>query len=149
MDQLSLMANEAEAYAYGTKNATEEQVKVKKEAAPKRATSVEEKAAPATVKKEAAPKKAAPVEEKAVPATAKKEATPKKAAPVEEKAAPAAEAPAPVEVMTHQPRRSVAFIGSECYPFVKTGGYELAVTKPTSPVSFALRNDAEDKERCV
>ena len=27
--QLSLMANEAEAYAYGTKNATEEQVKVK------------------------------------------------------------------------------------------------------------------------
>lgn len=29
MDQLSLMANEAEAYAYGTKNATEEQVKVK------------------------------------------------------------------------------------------------------------------------
>ena len=29
MDQLSLMANEAEAYAYGTKNATAEQVKVK------------------------------------------------------------------------------------------------------------------------
>ena len=29
MDQLVLMANEAEAYAYGTKNATEEQVKVK------------------------------------------------------------------------------------------------------------------------
>ena len=26
---------------------------------------------------------------------------------------------------------------------------ELAVTKPTSPVSFALRNDAEDKERIV
>lgn len=24
---------------------------------------------------------------------------------------------------------------------------ELAVTKPTSPISFALRNDAEDKER--
>ena len=29
MDQLSLMANEAEAYAYGTRNATEEQVAVK------------------------------------------------------------------------------------------------------------------------
>ena len=29
MDQLSLMANEAEAYAYGTKNATTEQVAVK------------------------------------------------------------------------------------------------------------------------
>ena len=26
---------------------------------------------------------------------------------------------------------------------------ELAVTKPTSPVSFALRNDAEDKERIL
>ena len=95
---------------------------MKKEAAPKKAAPVEEKAAPATVKKEAAPKKAAPVEEKAAPAAAKKEAAPKKAAPVEEKAAPAAEAPAPVKVMTHQPRRSVAFIGSECYPFVKTGG---------------------------
>ena len=94
----------------------------KKEAAPKKAAPVEEKAAPAAVKKEAAPKKAAPVEEKAAPAAAKKEAAPKKAAPVEEKAAPAAEAPAPVKVMTHQPRRSVAFIGSECYPFVKTGG---------------------------
>ena len=31
MDQLSLMANEAEAYAYGTKNATAEQVAVKAE----------------------------------------------------------------------------------------------------------------------
>ena len=29
MDQLSLMANEAEAYVYGTRNATEEQVAVK------------------------------------------------------------------------------------------------------------------------
>ena len=26
---------------------------------------------------------------------------------------------------------------------------ELAVTKPTSTVSFALRNDAEDKERIL
>ena len=26
---------------------------------------------------------------------------------------------------------------------------ELAITKPTSPVSFALRNDAEDKERIM
>ena len=94
----------------------------KKEAAPKKAAPVEEKAAPATAKKETAPKKAASVEEKAAPAAAKKEAAPKKAASVEEKATPAAEAPAPVEVMAHQPRRSVAFIGSECYPFVKTGG---------------------------
>ena len=34
--------------------------------------------------------------------------------PIEE-----APAPAPVDL---GPRRSVAFIGSECYPFVKTGG---------------------------
>ena len=36
-------------------------------------------------------------------------------------AAPPAEEPA-VEVFSDLPRRSVAFIGSECHPFVKTGG---------------------------
>ena len=43
-------------------------------------------------------------------------------APAEEEVsaeeAPAEEAPAPMP----EPRRSIAFIGSECYPFVKTGG---------------------------
>ena len=105
-----------------------------------------EKAAPAPVKKEAAPKKEAPVEEKAAPdvekaapAPAKKEAAPKKAAASKKKAAPVVEEPAPVEqaapveaappaaepaveVFSDLPRRSVAFIGSECHPFVKTGG---------------------------
>ena len=105
-----------------------------------------EKAAPAPVKKEAAPKKEAPVEEKAAPAAekaapapAKKEAAPKKAAASKKKAAPVVEEPAPVEqaapveaappaeepaveVFSDLPRRSVAFIGSECHPFVKTGG---------------------------
>ena len=105
-----------------------------------------EKAAPAPAKKEAAPKKAAPVEEKAAPAAekaapapAKKEAAPKKAAASKKKAAPVVEEPAPVEqaapveaappaeepaveVFSDLPRRSVAFIGSECHPFVKTGG---------------------------
>ncbi len=105
-----------------------------------------EKAAPAPVKKEAAPKKEAPVEEKAAPAAekaapapAKKEAAPKKAAAFKKKAAPVVEEPAPVEqaapveaappaeepaveVFSDLPRRSVAFIGSECHPFVKTGG---------------------------
>ena len=118
----------------------------KKEAAPKKAAPVEEKAAPAAAKKEAAPKKAAPVEEKATPAAekaapapAKKEAAPKKAAASKKKAAPVVEEPAPVEqaapveaappaeepaveVFSDLPRRSVAFIGSECHPFVKTGG---------------------------
>ena len=118
----------------------------KKEAAPKKEAPVEEKAAPAVekaapapVKKEAAPKKEAPVEEKAAPAPAKKEAAPKKAAASKKKAAPVVEEPAPVEqaapveaappaeepaveVFSDLPRRSVAFIGSECHPFVKTGG---------------------------
>ena len=118
----------------------------KKEAAPKKEAPVEEKAAPAPAKKEAAPKKAAPVEEKATPAAekaapapAKKEAAPKKAAASKKKAAPVVEEPAPVEqaapveaappaeepaveVFSDLPRRSVAFIGSECHPFVKTGG---------------------------
>ena len=119
-----------------------------KKAAPleEKAAPAVEKAAPAPVKKEAAPKKAAPVEEKAAPdvekaapAPAKKEAAPKKAAASKKKAAPVVEEPAPVEqaapveaappaeepaveVFSDLPRRSVAFIGSECHPFVKTGG---------------------------
>ncbi len=124
----------------------------KKEAAPKKEAPVEEKAAPAPAKKEAAPKKEAPVEEKAAPdvekaapapakkeTAPKKEAAPKKAAASKKKAAPVVEEPAPVEqaapveaappaeepaveVFSDLPRRSVAFIGSECHPFVKTGG---------------------------
>ena len=119
-----------------------------KKAAPveEKATPAVEKAAPAPAKKEAAPKKEAPVEEKAAPAAekaapapAKKEAAPKKAAASKKKAAPVVEEPAPVEqaapveaappaeepaveVFSDLPRRSVAFIGSECHPFVKTGG---------------------------
>ena len=71
----------------------------------------------------------------------------------EEPAAPAAEAPQPdieVEIVEEaeplpQPRRSVAFIGSECYPFVKTGGlgdvmYALprALTKQNCDVKVIL-----------
>ena len=119
-----------------------------KKAAPveEKAAPAAEKAAPAPAKKEAAPKKEAPVEEKATPAAekaapapAKKEAAPKKAAASKKKAAPVVEEPAPVEqaapveaappaeepaveVFSDLPRRSVAFIGSECHPFVKTGG---------------------------
>ena len=50
---------------------------------------------------------------------------PAKAEPVEEpKVEPQAEAveDAAPETVCTTPRRSVAFIGSECYPFVKTGG---------------------------
>ena len=95
------------------------------------------------VRKRAPAKKAAPVSEP-VPAAEKPlspEAEPVAPAPVAAEApvaepVPAAEAapvaePAPVEAAAAetpaapelpQPRRSVAFIGSECYPFVKTGG---------------------------
>ena len=126
---------------------TKKEAAPKKEApVEEKAAPAVEKAAPAPAKKETAPKKAAPVEEKAAPAVekaapapAKKEAAPKKAAASKKKAAPVVEEPAPVEqaapveaappaeepaveVFSDLPRRSVAFIGSECHPFVKTGG---------------------------
>ena len=72
-------------------------------------------AAPAPVEAPSAP----PVEE-AAPAV---EAAPV-AEPVVETVEAQAEAPAPeTETLPlPEPRRSIAFIGSECYPFVKTGG---------------------------
>ena len=120
--------------------------------AAKKAEPAAEKAAPAAKKAEPAAEKAAPVAKKAEPAAekaapaAKKAAKPaaKKAKPAAKKAAPApateepkpvVEEPKPVEQEPVQPkeeapmeqpyvtpRRSIAFIGSECHPFVKTGG---------------------------
>ena len=78
---------------------------------------------PAAKKAKPAAKKAAteakkPVAEEAKPA----EPVAEVAAPVaEQPAAPVAE-PAPAQPQYDIPRRSVAFIGSECHPFVKTGG---------------------------
>ena len=83
-----------------------------------------------------APAKKAPAKKSAAKAPAKKPAAKKTAArkkavkteaPVAEPAAEAvpAELPVveePVAETADTPRRSVAFIGSECYPFVKTGG---------------------------
>ena len=93
-----------------------------KEEAPKKTT--KKATAKKTTKKAAAAKKEAPVkeepkvEETVAPEVEKKvEVEPEvvvQETPVEE-----APAPAPVDL---GPRRSVAFIGSECYPFVKTGG---------------------------
>ena len=79
----------------------------------------EKKAAP---KKQCAPRKkkdevkAEPAVEE-VPVT--EPAAAEEPAPVAEEAAPAVEE---VKEEYYSPRRSVAFIGSECYPFVKTGG---------------------------
>ena len=101
-----------------------------KKPAVKKAAAEESAKAPETVVVEAPVAEAAPA-----PAAAPvEEAAPAVAEAVEEvsvvEAAPAEtvevqpEAPAP-ETQTEslpEPRRSVAFIGSECYPFVKTGG---------------------------
>ena len=90
------------------------------------------KAKPAPRAKKAAPKakaekaeKKKPVKKAAEPVEAVKEEAPKAEAaePVQEQtpAAEPAEAAVPEEFPA-TPRRSVVFIGSECYPFVKTGG---------------------------
>ena len=123
----------------------------KAEPAVKKAEPAAKKAEPAAKKAEPAAKKAEPVAKKAEPAAKKAKPAAKKAKPAAKKAAPApaAEAPkpavqetapaveeakpvvqesvqmekeVPMEPQYVSPRRSVAFIGSECHPFVKTGG---------------------------
>ena len=130
-------ANTTKAAAEKTAEAVKEPKKTAAKTAAKKTTAkkTEEKA---PVKKTTGTKKAAPtpvVEEvKAAPVAApvaapapaveevKAEPVAAPAPAVEEvKAEPVAEA-APAEPEMPQPRRSVAFIGSECYPFVKTGG---------------------------
>ena len=103
---------------------------VKKEAPAAKDAEPAKKAAPAA--KEAEPaKKAASTAKKSTPAkktasTRKKAASadkPKAKAPVvEQESTPVVAEPAPVMETPNLPRRSVAFIGSECHPFVKTGG---------------------------
>ncbi|HIV22042.1 MAG TPA: glycogen/starch synthase, partial [Candidatus Scatomorpha stercorigallinarum] len=81
-----------------------------------------EEAAP--VAEEAAPvaEESAPVAEESAPVAEETAPVVEEAAPVVEEAAPVAEETAPGYEMANLPRRSVAFIGSECHPFVKTGG---------------------------
>ena len=112
----------------------------------KKPASAAKKAAPAAEKpaekkpaaRKSASKKTAPVVEDVAPVVAEtapvveaapvvEEAPAVAAAPAAVEAAPAEEAAAveeaqPVFDMSTLPRRSVAFIGSECHPFVKTGG---------------------------
>ena len=113
-----------------------------KKAAPKKeakapAKKAAEKKTPAkkTVKK-AAPKKAEEVKKEAVIAEEAKEAAEEIKEEIKEEIQPAAEEAIQAEIAAKEeaqeeaapeeplpePRRSVAFIGSECYPFVKTGG---------------------------
>ena len=112
----------------------------------KKPASAAKKAAPAAEKpaekkpaaRKSASKKTAPAVEDAAPVAAEtapvveaapvvEEAPAVAAEPAAVEAAPAEEAAAveeaqPVFDMSTLPRRSVAFIGSECHPFVKTGG---------------------------
>ena len=117
-------------------------VKAEKPAAKKAEPAVKAEK-PAAKKAEPAAKAEKPVAEKAEPAAKAEKPTAKKTKPAAKKAKPAAkkaapapvqEAPAPAEEPVRpveeapveeayvSPRRSVAFIGSECHPFVKTGG---------------------------
>ena len=116
----------------------EETAPVTKEPAPvvEEASPVAKEPAPAVeetapVAKEPAPvvEEAAPVAKEPAPAVEETAPVTKEPAPVVEEAAPVAKEPTPIaeeapalEVRTDLPRRSVAFIGSECHPFVKTGG---------------------------
>lgn len=79
------------------------------------------KKAPAEKKAPSPGRKKASAEKTAAPAV-EKPAAAEKPAPVEEKPAPVKEVSAPVNEIANLPRRSIAFIGSECHPFVKTGG---------------------------
>ena len=103
----------------------EETAPVVEEAAPvvEEAAPVVEETAPvveetAPVVEETAPvvvENVAPIVEETAPVV-------EETAPVVEETAPVVEETAPVFDISTLPRRSVAFIGSECHPFVKTGG---------------------------
>lgn len=108
-----------------------------KKAASKKTAPVVENVAPiveeaAPVVEETAPvvEEAAPVVEETAPVVEEnvapivEETAPvvEETAPVVEETAPVVEETAPVFDISTLPRRSVAFIGSECHPFVKTGG---------------------------
>ena len=117
-------AEEAAPAAEKTEATATEPAPVEEKAAP-----VVEETVPATEKTETVVKKRTSTRKKAAPAAKKAESSPKKTTSTKKKAAPIVEEPAPVveetttiNVMSDLPRRSVAFIGSECHPFVKTGG---------------------------
>ena len=103
--------------------------KTTKKATAKKTTKKATTAKKATVKKETPVKEEPKVEETVTPEVEKKvEVEP-------EVVVQETPAPAPVDL---GPRRSVAFIGSECYPFVKTGG--LGDVMSALPKSLAKLN---------
>lgn len=111
---------------------------------PKATEKVVAKTAPATSKKTTAAKTTTTSKKTTTKSTAKKAVTPKtKTAATEKKVAQPKKVveKVPVEetkLIDLGPRRSVAFIGSECYPFVKTGG--LGDVMSALPKSLAKLN---------
>ena len=117
-------ADQADAEKAPAKKTTRTRKAAAKKAEAPAAEEVKVEAAPAVeeVKAEAAPA----AEEVKAEAPAAEEV--KVEAPVVEEAAPA-------EPELPQPRRSIAFIGSECYPFVKTGGLgDVMYALPKAPI---------------
>ena len=96
----------------------EEDAPVVEEAAPvvEEAAPVAEEPAPVVEETTPMVEEAAPAEEE--PAPVEEETAPS----VEEDVSPVVEEVKPMYEMSNLPRRSIAFIGSECHPFVKTGG---------------------------
>lgn len=142
---------EAEPKKETAKKTATKKATTKKTTAAKKTTATKTAAKTETVKEEAPKKttKKATAKKTTKKATAaKKETVKKEELKVEETVAPEVEkkvepevvvqekpAPAPVDL---GPRRSVAFIGSECYPFVKTGG--LGDVMSALPKSLAKLN---------
>jgi len=144
---------EAEPKKETAKKTATKKATTKKTTVAKKTTAKKSAAKTETVKEEAPKKttKKATTKKTTKKATATKKETVKKEEPkVEETVAPEVEkkvevepevvvqetpAPAPVDL---GPRRSVAFIGSECYPFVKTGG--LGDVMSALPKSLAKLN---------
>ena len=81
-----------------------------------------EETAPAAEETAPVAEEPAPVAEETAPVAEETAPVAEETAPAAEEAAPVAEETAPGYEMANLPRRSVAFIGSECHPFVKTGG---------------------------
>ena len=103
----------------------EETAPVVEEAAPvaEEPAPVVEEAAPVVEEAAPAEEEPAPVEEETAPAEEEPAPVEEETAPsVEEDVSPVVEEVKPMYEMSNLPRRSIAFIGSECHPFVKTGG---------------------------
>ena len=103
----------------------EEPAPVVEETAPvvEEATPVVEEAAPVAEEPAPVAEETTPVVEEAAPAEEEPAPVEEETAPsVEEDVSPVVEEVKPMYEMSNLPRRSIAFIGSECHPFVKTGG---------------------------